>query len=119
MPGAESSKARVYSCCRRAKIRPSRRGHDSAVAHHDDGLATLARFSEAFLILRVQVAVSAALVPVVLIIMNVVYALMAYPAGVISDGGDRIRPLALGIVFLIAADLLMALSDNLAVSHPA
>jgi MFS family permease len=77
---------------------------------------TLARFSEAFLILRAQAAgLSVALVPVVLIIMNVVYALTAYPAGVISDGGNRIKPLALGIVFLIAADLLLALSDNLAV----
>jgi MFS family permease len=77
-------------------------------------LFTLARFSEAFLILRAQAAgLPIALVPLVLVIMNVVYALTAYPAGVISDGGDRIKPLALGIVFLIAADLMLAFATNL------
>jgi MFS family permease len=77
---------------------------------------TLARFSEAFLILRAQASgLSVGLVPLVLVLMNIVYAAMAYPAGVLSDGGDRVRPLAMGIGFLIAADLLLALASNLAV----
>jgi MFS family permease len=77
---------------------------------------TLARFSEAFLILRAQASgLSIGLVPLVLVLMNIVYAATAYPAGVLSDGGDRIRPLAMGIGFLIAADLLLALASNLAV----
>lgn len=51
---------------------------------------TLARFSEAFLILRATAAgLPLALAPSVLILMNVVYALGAYPAGVWSD---RARP---------------------------
>src|SRR5207253_7859555 len=44
---------------------------------------TLARFSEAFLILRAQsVGLPITLVPIVLVAMNVVYAVAAYPAGV-------------------------------------
>jgi MFS family permease len=74
----------------------------------------LARFSEAFLLLRAQAAgLPVALIPMVLIVMNVVYALSAYPAGVLSDNGDRIKPLALGLVCLVAADVLLALGSNL------
>src|SRR5205807_1833230 len=55
---------------------------------------TLARFSEAFLILKAQaVGMPIALVPAVLVVMNVVYALAAYPAGVLSDKIDRIAVL--------------------------
>src|SRR5207248_5420757 len=51
---------------------------------------TLARFSEAFLILRAQnVGLSAMWVPAVLVLMNVIYALSAYPAGVLSDRINR------------------------------
>jgi hypothetical protein len=50
------------------------------------GVLTLARFSEAFLILRSQnVGLPIALVPIVMVVMNVVYALAAYPAGALSD----------------------------------
>ena len=70
---------------------------------------TLARFSEAFLVLRAQnVGVSVALVPSVLVVMNVVYALAAYPAGVLSDRVGRDNILALGIISLIIADLVLA-----------
>jgi MFS family permease len=72
------------------------------------GVATvfsLARFSEAFLILRARDAgLPIALAPLVLVGMNVVYALAAYPVGAISDNRDRTTPLALGLVLLIAAD---------------
>jgi MFS family permease len=71
---------------------------------------TLARFSEAFLILRAQnVGLPITLVPAVLVLMNVVYALAAYPAGVVSDRMNRATVLATGILLLIAADVALAL----------
>jgi MFS family permease len=74
-------------------------------------LFTLARFSEAFLLLRAQsVGLPLVLVPAVMVLMNIVYALAAYPAGVISDRFDRINVLIVGILFLIAADLVLALA---------
>jgi MFS family permease len=75
---------------------------------------TLARFSEAFLILRAQnVGLSLMWVPIVLVGMNVVYALSAYPAGVLSDRFDRKALLAAGLVMLAGADLALALMPNL------
>jgi MFS family permease len=82
------------------------------------GVATilaLARFSEAFLILRSQnVGLAVALVPSVMVVMNVVYALAAYPAGALSDRIGRGGLLAIGIAFLIVADLFLALSTTIA-----
>ena len=75
---------------------------------------TLARFSEAFLILRAQnVGLSVMWVPAVLVGMNVVYALSAYPAGVLSDRLNRKGLLAAGLVLLAGADLALALMPNL------
>jgi MFS family permease len=75
---------------------------------------TLARFSEAFLILRAQnIGLSTMWVPAVLVLMNIVYALSAYPAGVLSDRINRTALLALGLVFLAGADLALALLPNL------
>lgn len=74
---------------------------------------TLARFSEAFLLLRAaNLGMAATWVPAILIVMNVVYAACAYPFGRLSDRGNRIPLLALGIGFLIAADLLLATATN-------
>lgn len=74
---------------------------------------TLARFSEAFLILRAQGAgLPLALVPLVLVAMNLVYALTAYPAGALSDRAPRGAILAVGLMVLIAADLCLALSGG-------
>jgi MFS family permease len=73
------------------------------------GVLTLARFSEAFLVLRAaSVGLSAAFVPLVLVTMNVVYALSAYPAGVAADRMSPRTLLALGLGALIAADLVLA-----------
>jgi MFS family permease len=70
---------------------------------------TLARFSEAFLILRAQGAgVPLMWVPAVLVVMNVAYALAAYPAGALSDRVDRVHVLMVGLALLIAADLALA-----------
>jgi len=70
---------------------------------------TLARFSEAFLVLRAQdVGIVLAYVPLVMIVMNVSYAGFAYPAGLVAD---RISPrvlLIVGLALLIAADLVLA-----------
>jgi MFS family permease len=75
---------------------------------------TLARFSEAFLILRAQGAgLPVTLVPLVLVVMNVVYALTAYPAGVLADRMDRVTLLAAGLVVLIGADLVLAWAPGL------
>jgi len=75
---------------------------------------TLARFSEAFLILRAQsVGVSADWVPSVLVVMSLVYALAAYPAGVLSDHMDRRFILLIGTGILILADLVLAFTGHI------
>jgi MFS family permease len=77
------------------------------------GILTLARFSEAFLLLRAQnVGLAVALVPLVLIAMNVVYAASAYPFGHLSDHVNRGSLLVFGIGFLVAADLVLAGADT-------
>ena len=77
---------------------------------------TLARFSEAFLILRARDAgLSLALAPLVLVVMNLVYSLSAYPLGALSDRIDRRQMLALGFAVLIAADAILAVAHGLAV----
>jgi MFS family permease len=76
---------------------------------------TLARFSEAFLILRAQnVGIAAMWVPAVLVLMNVFYALAAYPAGMLSDRINRKGLLIVGLLLLVAADLALALIPTLA-----
>src|SRR3981189_2569106 len=73
-----------------------------------------ARFSEAFLILRAQaVGLPVMLAPLVLVLMNVVYALAAYPAGALSDRANRITILGAGLGFLIAADLVLAFTNDI------
>jgi MFS family permease len=70
---------------------------------------TLARFSEAFLVLRAsQVGVPVAWVPLVMVAMSMVYAASAYPFGKLSDSMSHRKLLALGLVVLIAADLVLA-----------
>ncbi|MFN3992701.1 MAG: MFS transporter [Tabrizicola flagellatus] len=76
---------------------------------------TLARFSEAFLILRAEeVGLSLMLVPLVLVGMNAVYAVSAWPAGVLSDRMSRPVLLMAGLALLIAADLVLALAPGFA-----
>ncbi len=76
---------------------------------------TLARFSEAFLVLRAQEAgLTLTLVPVIMIVMNLVYAVVSTPAGSLSDVVDRRIVLAAGLAVLIAADLVLALGSSIA-----
>ncbi|NTV71012.1 MAG: MFS transporter [Azonexaceae bacterium] len=77
------------------------------------GLFTLARFSEAFLVLRAeQGGVVLGLIPLVMVAMNVVYSLSAYPFGKLSDRYSHSKLLAGGLVVLIAADLVLASSAH-------
>lgn len=70
---------------------------------------TLARFSEAFLVLRAeQTGMALAWVPLVMVAMNLVYAASAYPFGWLSDRMSHRRLLAWGLMVLIAADLVLA-----------
>lgn len=69
----------------------------------------LARFSEAFLVLRaIQTGFSITWVPIVMAVMSLVYSISAYPIGVISDRINRRSLLVIGILTLIAADLVLA-----------
>ena len=77
------------------------------------GVFTLARFSEAFLVLRAQQSgIALALVPLVMVAMNVVYALAAYPFGKLSDRVGHGWLLAGGLLVLLAADLVLATSSH-------
>ncbi len=70
---------------------------------------TLARFSEAFLVLRAQdLGLAIGYIPTVMIVMNVVYAGVAYPAGVASDRFSRRTLLMVGLAMLVVADLVLA-----------
>jgi predicted MFS family arabinose efflux permease len=73
------------------------------------GIFALARFSEAFLVLRAQQSgIPPAFVPLVMVAMNVVYAGSAYPFGKLSDSMSHGRLLVLGLLVLLAADLVLA-----------
>jgi len=70
---------------------------------------TLARFSEAFLVLRaMHGGIPVALVPLVMVAMNLVYSVSAYPFGKLADSMSHTRLLVIGLVVLIAADVVLA-----------
>ncbi len=74
---------------------------------------TLARFSEAFLVLRAQQGgLALAWTPMVLIAMNLIYALGAYPLGKLADRMSHSALLIGGVLLLIAADALLAYSNQ-------
>jgi predicted MFS family arabinose efflux permease len=76
---------------------------------------TLARFSEAFLLLRaLQFNLPLAFAPLVLVAMNVVYAFGAYPFGRLSDRVSHTALLAWGLAVLIAADVMLAFEGHAA-----
>lgn len=76
---------------------------------------TLARFSEAFLVLRAQqLGLSMMWVPVVMVVMSLAYTLSAYPVGKLSDRMSRRTLLAIGLLLLIAADLVLARLSSVA-----
>ncbi len=74
---------------------------------------SLARFSEAFLILRAQdVGLAIAYVPAIMIVMNITYALFAYPAGMLADRLSARRLLVFGLGLLVVANVMLALADS-------
>ena len=74
---------------------------------------TLARFSEAFLVLRARdVGLPLALAPVIMVVMNLIYALVSAPAGSLSDRIDRRLLLAAGLGVLVLADGVLAAAPN-------
>lgn len=74
---------------------------------------TMARFSEAFLLLRAQsVGLPVSLVPIVLVVMNIVYTFTAWPAGALSDRIGRYGVVTVGFALLILADLVLAIADG-------
>ncbi len=76
---------------------------------------TLARFSEAFLILRAQqLGLADAFAPMVLVIMNLVYAISAYPLGRLADRMSRQTLLGAGLGVLVVSDLVLAQAQGLA-----
>jgi MFS family permease len=91
-------------------LRDARRlGRRYAIVVGIAAVLTLARFSEAFLILRAQnVGVPTAMAPWVMVVMSTVYAAVAYPAGSAADRGFGPRMLSAGFAALIVADLVLA-----------
>lgn len=78
------------------------------------GVFTLARFSEAFLILRAQQqGLPDTYAPLVMVVMNVVYALVAYPIGKLADRMSHMALLGAGLVTLVIADLVLAQAQGL------
>ena len=77
------------------------------------GVFTLARFSEAFLVLQAQqIGLSVTWVPLVMVVMALFYTLSAYPAGWLSDRINRTKLLCMGMGLLILADLVLAQSSS-------
>ncbi|WP_434547641.1 MFS transporter [Paracandidimonas soli] len=75
---------------------------------------TLARFSEAFLILRASEAgLEPMWAPMVMVVMGVAFSLSAYPAGAMSDRVGRLSMLAVGMLLLVAADLVLAFAPGM------
>ncbi len=76
-------------------------------------LFMLARFSEAFLVLKGQQSgIPIAYTPLIMVAMNIIYAATAYPFGKLSDHLSHTRLLAFGLIVLIAADLVIANSHH-------
>lgn len=112
-PTSRSAQREVKSPLSRAEL--ARLGRDYWWVVSIAGVFALARFSEAFLVLRAQtVGLPIALVPAVMVLMNVVYALAAYPAGALSDFMNRRGLLSIGLGVLVAADLALAFASSVA-----
>ncbi|WED44342.1 MFS transporter [Legionella cardiaca] len=76
-------------------------------------MLTLARFSEAFLVLRaMDVGLPIAWAPFVMIIMSLTYSISAYPFGKLADNMSHVKLLVFGIIVLIAADLTLAFNAH-------
>jgi MFS family permease len=104
--GGEAAGARAP----RLRLADARRlGRDYWVVVAIAAVLTLARFSEAFLVLRGQnVGLPVAVAPWVMVVMSIVYAVIAYPAGAAADRGRGPALLSAGLAALIASDITLA-----------
>jgi MFS family permease len=74
---------------------------------------TLARFSDAFLVMRaLDVGLAPGRVPLVVVVMNLLYSASAYPAGALSDRLGTTRILAGGLLLLVSADIVLAIAET-------
>ncbi len=98
------------SGAKRLRVADAKRlGRDYAIVVGIAAVLTLARFSEAFLVLRAQnVGLPTAMAPWVMVVMSIVYAAVSYPAGSAADRGHGPRLLSGGLIALIASDLVLA-----------
>lgn len=108
-PPTQSRNAKSFILFRRARLLP--RLYWLIVGLN--AVFTLARFSEAFLILRAQsVGLAIGFVPTIMIVMNIVYAATAYPAGVLTDRMRSRTLLILGLAVLIVSDMTLAAAST-------
>ncbi|RPI67551.1 MAG: MFS transporter [Ignavibacteriae bacterium] len=78
------------------------------------GMLSLARFRAAFLLLRAaELGVATMFVPLVMVVMNIVYSMGAYPAGMASDRMSRTTIMKIGIALLVAADVVLGLTAGI------
>ncbi|MDH4059306.1 MAG: MFS transporter [Aquincola sp.] len=106
-----ASSARLVSPIRRAALARLSRAYWRVVAI--GAVFTLARFSEAFLVLRAQqVGIAASWVPLVMVAMNIVYAATSYPFGRLADTMSHQKLLAIGLAVLVASDLVIAVAGD-------
>ncbi len=97
----------------RAALRPSALGRAFWLVTAVAAVLTLARFGEAFLVLRGRdLGFGPAFAPLVMAVMSAAYAASAYPAGALSDRLGRGRVLAAGIALLIVSDFVFALGTD-------
>lgn len=76
-------------------------------------LFSLARFSNAFIVLRAaDVGIANAWIPMVIVLMNAVFSFSSYPFGKLADRLNPLSLLSLGLVFLIASDIVFSVSGN-------
>jgi MFS family permease len=76
-------------------------------------ILTLARFSEAFLILKAQnIGISLAYIPLIMVVMNLMFAVSAFPMGKLADKLSQPMLLVCGILVLVVADILLANAQN-------
>ena len=108
---APAAAAEVRAPLRRSDLRLLGRAYWSVLGAA--AVASLARFSEAFLVLRGQnLGLSATSAPIALVAMNLAYAAASYPAGALSDRIGRGALLAGGFALLAASDVVLALASG-------
>ena len=112
-PDRPAQQAVVNGAPRLRMADAKRLGRRYAIVVGIAAILTLARFSEAFLVLRAQnVGVPTAMAPWVMVVMSIVYAAVSYPAGSAADRGHGPRLLSAGLIALVVSDLVLANADG-------